>query len=56
MLKRMGHEPSGGQIVKSHEISSFIMHSRCISSMNGNHLSRRNGIQTIILQFGHTKG
>ena len=35
---------------KSHEISSFIMRSRCICSSNGNHLSRRNGIQTIILK------
>ena len=25
MLKKIGHEPSGGQIVKSQEISDLIM-------------------------------
>ena len=40
MLKKIGHEPSGGQIVKSQEISVFIMLSCWISSSNGNHLSK----------------
>ena len=35
MLKKIGHEPSGGQIVKSQKISVFIMLSCWISSSNG---------------------
>ena len=40
VLKKIGHEQSGGQIVKSQEISVFIMLSCWISSSNWNHLSR----------------
>ena len=32
VLKKIGHEPSGGQIVKSQEIRDFIMLSYGISS------------------------
>ena len=39
VLKKIGHEQSGGQIVKSQEISVFIMLSCWISSSNWNHLS-----------------
>ena len=39
MLKKIGHEPSGGQIVKSQEISVFIMLSCWISSSNWIHSS-----------------
>ena len=46
VLKKIGHEPSGGQIVKSQGISVFIMISCWISSNNGNHLSRPNCTQT----------
>ena len=49
MLKKIGHEQSGGQIVKSQEISVFIMLSCWISASNWNHLSRPNCIQTLIL-------
>ena len=49
MLKKIVHEPSGGQIVKSQEISIFIMLSCWISSSNRNHLSRPNCTQTLIL-------
>ena len=38
MLKKIGHEPSGGQIVKSQEISVFIMLSCWTSSSNWIHL------------------
>ena len=34
VLKKIGHEQSGGQIVKSQEISVFIMLSCWISSSN----------------------
>ena len=49
VLKKIGHEQSGGQIVKSQEISVFIMLSCWISSSNWNHLSRPNCTQTLIL-------
>ena len=49
MLKKIDHEPSGGQIVKSHEIIVFRLLSYKISSSNGNHLSRPNCTQTLIL-------
>ena len=45
-VKKIGREPSGSQIVKSHEISVFIMLSCWISSSNENHLSRANCTQT----------
>ena len=40
VLKKIGHEQSGGQIVKSQEISIFIMLSCWINCSNWNHLSR----------------
>ena len=40
MLKKIGREPSGDQIVKSQEISVFIMLSCWISSSNGNQFGR----------------
>ena len=46
---KIGHEPSGGQIVKSQEISVFIMLSCWISLSNENHFSRPNCTQTLIL-------
>ena len=49
VLKKIGHEQSGGQIVKSQEISVFIMLSCWISSSNWNHLSRPNCTQTLVL-------
>ena len=49
VLKKIGHEQSGGQIVKSQEISVFIMLSCWISSSNWNHISRLNCTQTSIL-------
>ena len=49
VLKKIGHEPSGGQIVKSQEISVFIMLSCWISSSNENHFSRPNCTQTLII-------
>ena len=49
MLKKFGHKPSGGQIVKSHRISVFIMLYSWTSSSNGNHLSRHDGSQLLIL-------
>ena len=49
VFKKIGHEPCGGQIVKSQEISVFIMLSCWISSSNGNQLSRPNYTQTLIL-------
>ena len=49
VLKKIGHEQSGGQIVKSQEISVFIMLSCQISLSNWNHLSRPTCIQTLIL-------
>ena len=48
MLKKIGHEPSGGQIVKSQEISVFIILSCWINSNNWIHLSRPNCTQTLI--------
>ena len=39
VLKKFGHEQSGGQLVKSQEISVFIMLACWISSSNWNHLS-----------------
>ena len=42
VLKKIGLEPSGGQIVKSQEISVLIMLSCWISSSNANHLRRPN--------------
>ena len=48
MLKKIGHEPSGGQIVKSQEISVFIMLFCLISSSNWIHFSRPNRTQTPI--------
>ena len=49
VLKKIGHEPSGGQIVKLHEISVFIMLYCWISSSNRNPQSRPNCTQTLIL-------
>ena len=49
VLKKIGHEQSGGQIVKSQEISVFILLSCWISASNWNHLSRPNCTQTLIL-------
>ena len=49
VLKKIGHEQSGGQIVKSPEISVLIMLSCWICSSNWNHLSRPTCTQTIIL-------
>ena len=49
VLKKVGHVQSGGQIVKSQEISVFITLSYWISSSNWNHLSRPNCTQTLIL-------
>ena len=45
VLKKIGHELSGGQIVKSHDISDFIMLSCWISFSNENHLNRPNCTQ-----------
>ena len=41
VLKKIGREASGCQIVKSQKISVFIMLSCWISSNNGNRISRR---------------
>ena len=49
VFKKIGHEQSGGQIVKSQEISVFIMLSCWISSSNWIYLSRPNCTQTHIL-------
>ena len=49
VLKTIGHEQSGGQIVKSQEISVFIVLSCWISSSHWNHLSRLNCTHTLIL-------
>ena len=49
VLKKIGHEQSGGQIVKSQEISVFIMLSCWISSSDWNHLSKPNCTQTLVL-------
>ena len=49
MLKKISHEPSGGQLVKSQKIGVFIMLSCWISSSNGNGLSRPKCAQTLIL-------
>ena len=49
VLKKIGHEKSGGQIVKSQEISVFIMLSCWICSSNWNHLNKPNCTQTLIL-------
>ena len=42
VLKKIGHEQSGCKIVKTQEISVFIMLSCWISSSNWNHFSRPN--------------
>ena len=42
VLKKIGHEQSGGQIVKSQEVSVFIMLPCRISSSNWNQFSRPN--------------
>ena len=47
VLKKIGHEQSGGQIVKSQEIGVFIMLSCWMDSSNWNHLSRPNCTQTL---------
>ena len=44
MLKKIGHKPSGGQIVKLQKISIFIMLFCWISYKKGNRLSASNGI------------
>ena len=49
VLKKIGYDQSGGQIVKSREVSVFIMLSCWISPSNWNHLSRPNCTQTLIL-------
>ena len=49
VLKKIGHESSGGQIVTSQKISGFAMTSCWINSSNVNRLSRPNCIQTLIL-------
>ena len=49
VLMKTGHEPSGGQIVKSQEIRDFMMLSCWITSSNRNNLSRSNWTQTLIL-------
>ena len=49
MLKKIGHEPSGGQIVMSQEISVLIMLSCWISLSSENHLSRPSYAHTLIL-------
>ena len=49
VLKKIGHEPSGGQMLKSQENQRFIMLSYTISSSNYIHLSRPNCTQTLIL-------
>ena len=49
VLKKIGHEQSGGSNCKSQEISVFIMLSYWISSSNWNNLSRPNRTQTLIL-------
>ena len=49
VLKKIGHEQSGGQIVKSQEIRVFIMLSCWISSSNWNTLGRPNCTQILIL-------
>ena len=41
-LKKIGHEQSGGQILKSQKISVFKMLSSWITSSNGNRLSTSN--------------
>ena len=54
VLKIIGHEQRWGQIVKSQEISVFIMLICWLSSRNWNHLSRLNCTQTLILcKFFH---
>ena len=49
VLKIIGHEQSGDQIVNSQEISVFIMLPCWISSSSLNHLIRPNYTQTLIL-------
>ena len=49
VLKKIGHEPSGGQIVKSQETSVLLMLYCWISSSNGNLISRPNCTQKRIL-------
>ena len=48
-LRKLVMNQVGGQIVKSQEISMFIMLSCRISSSNRNHLRRPNCTQTLIL-------
>ena len=47
-LKKIGHEPSGGQILKSQKISVFKMLSCWITSSNGNRLSKSNCTQHLL--------
>ena len=49
MSEKIGHKPSGSQIVKSHKISDFIKLSSWISLSSRTHLSRPNGTQALIL-------
>ena len=49
MLKKIGHEQSGGQFVKSQDKNVFIMLSGWISSSNWIRLSRPNCTQTLII-------
>ena len=49
MLKKIAHEPSGGQIVKSQKMSVFYNALMLISSSNGTSLSRSQCTQTLIL-------
>ena len=49
MLKKIGHESSGSQVVKSQKISVFIVLSRWISSSSGYRLSKSNCTQTFII-------
>ena len=49
MLKKIAHEPSGGQIVKSQKMSVFYNALMLISSSNGTSLSRSKCTQALIL-------
>ena len=49
MLKKIAHEPSGVQIVKSQKMSVFYNALMLISSSNGTSLSRSKCTQTLIL-------
>ena len=48
MLNKIGHKPSGGQTVKSHKKSVFIMLSCWISSSNAN--SFRFSVELMVLR------